>query len=69
MDPPKEVGYCMFYKWSDRHILLSLYAAYIQPHLEYCVCVCVVWGGGGSLNYLLKGVQKYILDYCKQWSL
>ena len=42
--PLKEVGYCKFYEWSDRHILLSLYAAYIQPHLEYCVCVCVVWG-------------------------
>ena len=29
--------YCKFYKCSDKHTLLTLYA--VRPHLEYCSCV------------------------------
>ena len=59
--------YCKFYKWSDKRTLLTLYAAYVRPHLEYCACV---WDPHLLKDVdLLESVQKFALNvYCKQWS-
>ena len=59
--------YRKFYKWSDKHTLLTLYAAYVRPHLEYCACV---WDPHLLKDVdLLESVQKFALkDCCKQWS-
>ena len=51
--------YCKFYKWSDKCTLLTLYAAYVRPHLEYCACV---WDPHLLKDVdLLGSVQKFAL--------
>ena len=59
--------YRKFYSWSDRQSLLTLYTAYVRPHLEYCSCV---WDPFLQKDVdLLEGVQKFALKVCcKQWS-
>ena len=54
--------YCRFYKWTNKHTLLALYTAYVQPHLEYCACVWDLY----LVNYvdLLESVQKFTLKVC-----
>ena len=60
--------YRKFYKWSDTCTLLTLYAAYVRPHLEYCACV---WDPHLLKDVdLLESVQKLSLKVCcKQWSV
>ena len=54
--------YCKFYKWSDKRTLLTLYAAYVRPHLEYCACV---WDPHLLKDVdLLESVQKFALKVC-----
>ena len=59
--------YRKFYSWSDRQSLLTLYTAYVRPHLEYCSCV---WDPFLQKDVdLLESVQKFALKVCcKQWS-
>ena len=54
--------YRKFYKWSDKRTLLTLYAAYVRPHLEYCACV---WDPHLLKDVdLLESVQKFALKVC-----